>query len=176
MKHQITQTENDYLIFHLYDASTNPSKRKARRRGHIIITLASFPFIFQGYRNGYDFTFYLGIAWFVLAALFGHMYFKWVAKRHYTNHVRDAYKKLTDEKIEIEILDEVISTVEKTGSSTVKISEIGVVIEIANHYLIRLTTGPTLIVPKINTALNEEILAMIERHKIDHVAQLDWKW
>ena len=23
---------------------------------------------------------------------------------------------------------------------------------------------------------NEEVSAMIERHKIDHVVQLDWKW
>jgi len=176
MKHQITLTENDYLTFQLYDSSTNPTKRKARRRGYIIITLASLPFIFHGYRNGYDFAFYFGIACFVLAAMFGSMYFKWSAKKHYINHVRDAYKKLTDEKFEIEISDDVISTVEKTGSSTVKISEISVVIEIPNHYLIRLTTGPTLILPKTNAALNEEILAMIERHKIDHEVQLDWKW
>lgn len=52
----------------------------------------------------------------------------------------------------------------------------GKLFEIPNHYLIRLTTGPALIVPKTNAALNEEILTVIERHKIDHMAQLDWRW
>ena len=40
----------------------------------------------------------------------------------------------------------------------------------------KISTGYTLIVPKTNAALNQEIADIIKINNIPHVKNLDWKW
>jgi len=174
--HQITRYENDFIIFQLYEASTNPLTRRSRKRGYFILIIMFLLLAIFGYQAGNKFMLYYGLALTALAALFGNVYIKWRHKNHYTKHVKNVYKNSFGEQTEIEILNDLMRAKDKTGSSDTKIDEIEVVDEISSHYFIRVTSGHVLIVPKNNTALNEEIQTMIEKHKIPHVKQPDWKW
>lgn len=176
MKHQLSITLDDQLTFQLYEASTNPLKVRNRRKSYVcyIGLAALFALIFYLIKN--DFLFYYCLFITLLAILFGKTYLKWYHKRHYTKHVKEVYKISPADQTEIEILEEQISSADKTGTSSINISEIEIVNEISGHYLVRLSTGPVLIIPKNNTALNEEVLAMIKKHNIPHLKQLDWKW
>lgn len=174
--HQITRYENDFIIYQLYEASTNPITKKSRKRGYFILIVMFLLLAIFGYQTGNKFMLYYGLALTALAAIFGNTYIKWRHKNHYTKHVKNVYKNSFGEQTEIEILSDLMRAQDKTGSSDTRIDEIAVIDEIANHYFIKITTGHVLIVPKTNTALNEEIQAMIEEHNIPHVQQPDWKW
>ncbi|MES2829780.1 MAG: YcxB family protein [Bacteroidota bacterium] len=175
MKHTITLTENDYLTHQLYEASTNPIRRSRRNRSYIFIVVCLVICTF-GSSTGDRIGFYVVAAVTAAAILFGKQYFRWRYKKHYARHVRTTYKGFFDQPVEIEINEETIRTASKTGETTTKISEINQVSEIPNHFLITISTGDQMIIPKSTPALNEEIIQLARREHILFLDEKDWKW
>lgn len=176
MTHTVTLTENDHITFQLFDASTNALKIRNRRKSLIYLISFGVLILLFGYTTENNFLMYYGCFFSILALVFGNTYLKWRHKRHYTAHTRNYRKDVGDEIVNLEILEDVIKMTNRTGESILKISEFQLIDEIPQHYFIKIGTGPTLIVPKTDIALNEEIKEMIVRYNIPHLARPDWKW
>ena len=176
MTHTITLTADDYIAFQLYDASTNPIKRKKRRRGYfrLIVIFAGASIISLIKEN--DFFFYYFLTVTLISICFGNVYLGWRHKRHYTKFVENAYSGKDNELVRIEIGPDKIFISDKTGESNLNITAIVQSSETAKHFFIKISTGPTLIIPKTEPTLNEDISEMIKSHNILYVPALDWRW
>ncbi|NRF37224.1 hypothetical protein [Pedobacter foliorum] len=176
MTHTLTLKQDDHITFQLYEASTDPFKIKKRRKSYLIMLTMGFFFILFSYLNGDNFLFYYAISCTFLFAILGNSYLRWRHKKHYVSHVKNIRKGIFDERVQIEIGEGVIKMADKTGDSHLKISEISLVNEITEFYFLKISTGPTFILPKRNIALNEEVNTMIKNYNIPHTINLDWKW
>lgn len=174
--HTFTLNENDFINFHLYEASTNPSKIKSRKKSFFILLVLSLLTVFCGYLKDEIPLMYYGLFCAFLVLCFGNIYLRWRHKRHYTRHVKNNFNCQSEESVQIEIIDDHIRMIDSASDSNVKISEIKVVNEIKNYYFLKLSTGLNLVIPKTLSSLNDEVNAMIRNHNIPHFVQLDWKW
>ncbi|MES2419374.1 MAG: hypothetical protein V4541_14405 [Bacteroidota bacterium] len=176
MIHILTLTENDFITFQLYDASTNAEKIKARRKSYFLLIAIGLVFIFTGYFQHNTFLFYYAIFCVAVVTFFYYRYLKSKLKRHYTKYVKNTYNGAFNESFQLEITDDLLKTEDKIGESNVKLSEIISITEIPSHFFIKMSTGPSLIVAKSSSPLNQEIATLIERKGIPYVNQLNWKW
>jgi hypothetical protein len=174
--YSLTLSETDHITFQLYEASTDSVKRKSRKKS-LLIFLALGPLvILLGHLKEDVFLMYYGIFCSILVICFGNLYLRWRHKKHYVRHVKNKLKDLPEEIVEIEIKDGLIIFIDRTGNANIKISEITLVNEIRTHYFLKLSTGPSIVIPKSNPALNQEVVAMISNFNIQHIITLDWKW
>jgi len=176
MTHTLTLTENDFLTFQLFDASTNITKIKARRKSYFLLIALGFVFVFLGYFQHDTFLFYYSIFCVVVVVLFYYKYLKSKLKRHYIKYVKNTYSGSFNEQLHLEITDELLKTKDKTGETNITLSEITSITEIPSHFFIKISTGPSLIVVKSSTSLNQEIATLIERKGIPYIDQKNWKW
>ena len=176
MIHTVSITDDDHIAFQLFDSSTNALKIKNRRKSWIFIILFGVITMLAGYTLDHNFLMYYGVVFTVLGVVFGNVYLKWRYKRHYVSHVKNYRKDVSDEVLEVEIVGDLIKTSDQSGDITVKISEIKVAEETANHYFLRISTGYTLIIPKTDIDLNAEVDKLIKQNNIPHTQLLDWKW
>ena len=176
MTHKITLTTDDHIAFQLYDASTNPLKRKKRRRSYfsLIIIFACLSIISLADKHKFLLYYFLFLT--LISICFGNIYLRWRHKRHYTKFVQNTYPSIAEDLVTIEIGTDKIFLSDKTGDSNLNISEIVQLSETERHFFIKISTGPTLIVPKTDSILNEEINQMIKSHNILNVPALHWKW
>lgn len=174
--HSLTLTENDHIIFQLYEASTNPVKIKSRKKSYFFLLVLSLLVICYGYLKNETFLMYYGLFCTFLVLCFGNFYLQWRHKRHYTKQVKNNLNCQSVESVQVEIVDDHIRVIDKVSDSSVKISEITEVNEIKDYFFLKLSTGLNLIIPKTVSALNDEVNVMIKNHNIPHVVQLDWKW
>lgn len=176
MTQTVTITEHDHITFQLYDASINELKISNRRKSWFYLILLGVLMMLVGKIAESNFLIYYGVFFSVLAIAFGNIYLRWRHKRHYTSHTKNYRKGVGDEIVHLEIAGDVIKMNNRTGDSNLKISEFQVVEEIGSHYFMKISTGYTLIVPKTNAALNQEIVDIVKIYNIRHVKNLDWKW
>ncbi|TKC12791.1 YcxB family protein [Pedobacter polaris] len=174
--YSLTLSENDHITFQLYEASTNSEKRKSRKRSFFIFLALGLFVIILGYQKEDSFLMYYGVFCSILVICFGNTYLGWRHKKHYIKHVKNKLKDLPEEIVEIEINDDQIKVIDRVSNTKIKISEITLVNEIKSHYFLKLSTGPSIVIPKSNPALNEEVLAMISNFNLQHIIKLDWKW
>jgi len=174
--YSLTLTENDRIMFQLYEASTNPIKIKARKKTLFILAGLSLLVIFHGYLKNETSQMYYGLFCMFLVLCFGNIYLRWLYKRHYSKHVKNNSNGQPDETVQIEISNDQIRMIDKVSDSSVRISEITLVNEIKDYYFLKLSTGPHLIIPKIVPSLNNEVNEMIKNQNIQYAVQLDWKW
>lgn len=174
--HTITLTENDHIMFQLYEASTNPLKIKLRKKSFFIMLALALLVGFYGYLKNETFLMYYGLVCTSLVLCFGNIYLGWRHKRHYTKHVKNNSKGNPEETVQIEISNNQIRMIDKVSDSSIKISEITLVNEIKDYYFLKLSTGPNVIIPKTSSGLNDEVNVMIKNYNIPHAVRLDWKW
>ncbi len=176
MKHTLTITQQDHIAFQLYEASTNPLKKKARKRSYYSLIIIVVCLMIISYLGQHTFLFYYAFFCSLLSIFFGQLYLRWRHKRHYVKHVKNNFKDSDTEDATFEIDGEVINIEDRTGESKLKIQEIRKIDETGNHYFIRIGPGPVLIIPKVSPELNTEMKDMISAYKIDTTSHLDWKW
>jgi len=175
MKHTITLTQDDYLTFQLYESSTNPLRNSKRKRDYIFLVVCSI--VCTTASSTGDKPMFIIVATISAAVIiFGKTYLRHRYKNHFARHVALTYKGFFNEPLEIEITADDILTSEKTGDSTIKISEVKRVSEIPDHFLITISTGATLVIPKTSPSLNQEIREMAKREHILFLNEMDWKW
>jgi hypothetical protein len=176
----MTLDENDFLTFHLYQASHTPRIKKARRRNWILITvifliLSSIFFIRDDNALGYYF-----LILSIITAIFHPFYSKWKYKRLYQKHIHDTFKNNFGKRNELEFGDSFISITSNTGVTKINKSEITEVNEIQDYYFLKVSSGVTLMIAKQKVddieQVKIELKSLIEKNGIKHNIELDWKW
>jgi len=174
--HSLILSETDHITYQLYEASTNPAKRKQRKKSFLILLALALLVIVIGYQKEDNFLMYYGLFCSILVICFGNVYIRWRHKKHYTKYVKNKLKGLPEETVKLEISEEQIKVIDRVSDTSLKIAEIILVDEIKSHYFLKLSTGSSIVIPKSNPALNKEVAAMIGNFNIQRRIMLDWSW
>lgn len=174
--------EGDYLTHQLYTASKSNSIKRKRRVFWFIVPFAYGLF---GYLSYFDFKqpniAYVmgGLALFWL--IFYPFYSKWNYKRHYTKHINENLKGQFDQVVNMELGNEFVTIRDAKGNnSNITYDSLKEIIELPEHFLIRLATSSSIILPKREfkniKELQKFLGLIVTRHKTPFKKDVQWKW
>lgn len=177
MKINYKLTNADFLEYQLYTSSKSELHKKKRSRSRIVIpiiyVILGLYFVNKNENNSIGIVFTgVGIFWFVCYP----MYSKWRYKRHYQKHIEENYKNRINTPVEIDFDAQAILAKDFTSESKINGSELKELIEMKNHFYIKLTTDLCLIVPKHAIKDLEEFKKRVTQLGAKYVDELHWKW
>jgi len=176
----MTLDENDYLTYQLYTASKAPRIKKARIKGWIFTTVTFLCLTFLFFESDNDLLGYYFLIASGLSLTLYPFYSRWKYKKHYLKYIRDTYKNRFGEESALEINEDNIVTIDKTGEGRINTSEIEEINEIKDFYFVKMTTGASLIISKIKTddidRIKNELKSLVEKKGIKYNIEMDWKW
>ncbi|MDH4200273.1 MAG: YcxB family protein [Spirochaetia bacterium] len=187
MKIKLALDVEDYLFYHLYRASQSPTLKKRRLRNWILVPAVYFIsgvllLLLKGSEMISMIFFVTGALWVFLYPL----YSKWAIPRYMRRQIAEKYSGIIGKEgsIEIrdqkEIKDQKIRLSGNGQSEEIKISDLTNILEFPGYYIIELTNGPGLILPK-NKIPEEKINDLIEKISgqsgiaINNRLRWDWK-
>jgi hypothetical protein len=172
--------ENDFLTYQLFTASRTPRVKNGRIRAWGITTgcFACLALLF--FQSNNEFLGYYFLAATALCATLYPFYSRWKYKKHYLKYIRDTYKNRFGEECDLEIKADSILTRDRSGESTINISEIEEINEIRDHCFVKFRTGVALIISKSKTKDIDTIISDLKgiatRLGIQYNDQPDWRW
>ncbi|MEH1009459.1 YcxB family protein [Winogradskyella sp. ECml5-4] len=170
-------TNSDFLEYQLYTSSKSELHKKRRFRSRIIIPIIYLVLgiYFANKNGGYGFgiTFAsFGILWFA----FYPLYSKWRYKNHFKKHVEENYKNRINKPVKIDFDENSVNVKDFTSQSRINGTELKELIEIKDHFFIKLTTDISLIVPKHSIENQTEFKTRVTELGAEYVDELNWKW
>ena len=167
--------EQDFLDFQLFTASQSRRINKRKRNGWILVT-GCFIIISVFFYSEYNvfLAVYFGIV-AIISGLFYPKYFIWRHKKHYKTFIKENYSCRIGEINHIEIDDQVIFSKNKTGESTLNISEIEKIDETEKHFFVKIKGGLAYIIPKYKIQNSDEVRAKFESLRFN-VNKAIYKW
>lgn len=177
MNIEYTLTNDDFLTYQLYASSKSVSQQKKRRNNKILYSIIYVLFgLYLSFRDNN----HLGIIIFGVLAVLWYILFPQYSRRKYEKyfqkHVEENYNNRTHKPITIAIEDDYILSKDFVSESKISGSEVVSLIEISNHYFIKLATDSSLIVPKHaidnQTSFKDEVTAL----GATYINELDWVW
>ena len=148
MKLEFKIDEQDFLDFQVFTASKSKRINKKKRKGWILLTVASIVVAFYFYLNQNNtMTIYFGLV-AVASVIFYPKYFKWRYIKHYKTYIKENYSKRFGEVETIEISNDSIFSKYKSGEAKINLSEIEKIDETDKHFFLKVSTGYSLLIPK----------------------------
>lgn len=175
-----TINESDYLTHQLYNASRSERIKKKRQRSRIFVLviyliLAAFFY----YKNKLGLTVTFGVL-----AVGMYFYYPVIERRRYRKHyeafIREHFKEGVDRNVTLELTQDYLLGTEGDNESKIKTKEIKRIAELQEVFLLQLTQGQTLIVPKRDIANIDALRHMLQdiaaHVKAPYLEELHWKW
>jgi len=176
MKIEYKIEENDFLDFQLFAASKSERIMKKKKTGWIFLTAGSLTGSIYFYlQQNIAMTVYFAVIT-IICGLFYPKYFNWRYKKHYKNYIKDNYQKRFGQIENIEITEEYIYSKDKTGEGKIKLTEIDEVSETQNHFLLKVSTGMSLIIPKREIKNIDLLKIKFNEIGLNVIDELSWKW
>ena len=171
----------DYLAYQLYSASTNQRIKSQRKRAVIILVIVLIcTGIHHFFRDDNFFAIYFFATTAILSALLFPLFLKWYYKNYYLRHCKDVYKNNFGEEVTLAINEDLIQTKDRSGESSINISELTEIGETGQHYFLKLLSGQTVIVPKNKLNNLDEFKITLDsiakKQNIEQKINLNWKW
>lgn len=170
----------DFIEYQLFTASKSETIKKSWQKsriripivyfilGLILFVLADiiFALVFIG----------IGAAWYFFYPSFMRKRYL----RHFERYVDENLKNRFGKHVSLIFGEEFIDTTDYMGESKLKINEITEVNEIDNYIFLKFSSGESLIIPKIiinqKNEFNNFIKNLVQKLKIQHNVDLNWKW
>lgn len=177
MKIEYSLSISDFLTYQLYTATKSKNINKNRHNAKLIPPVF---FIFIGIYLSYRDNSPIGLVMFavlsVLWFVFYPKYQKHKYEKHYKRHIDENYANRIDISTSIEFNTEYVISINKTGESKIKTSELKKLIELKSHFLIELNDKQTLIIPKTAIKEIERFKTKISDLNISYEDNTKWDW
>ena len=178
MKLEYKLNFSDFLEYQLYLSSKSELHKKNRNRARIVV-----PIIYIVLGLIIFFTDKLGLALFffvfaIIWLLFYPLYSKWKYKKHFEKHIKANYKNRVGKKAEL-IFDTDVDFLETStfgAQSRIQASEFDKLIEIKEHYFLKLKSELSIILPKRAVIDHEKFKKLFSDINLEYVNELDWEW
>lgn len=170
-------TNADYLVHQLYISSKSKSHIKKRFRSRIIVPivylLLALFLVYAKKDNRIGFVFVgVGFVWFLLYP----MYSKWRYERHYRKHIEEHYKNRINIPTEIVFGEDDINATDATSETRINGTEVKELIELKDHFLIKLNTEVAFILPKHAIEDIAKLKSQITHFGAVYVDDVQWVW
>ncbi|MGG5486029.1 YcxB family protein [Gaetbulibacter sp. PBL-D1] len=178
MKIEYTLNFVDFLEYQLYASSKSELHKKNRNKSRIVIPIL---YIILGFFILYITKSASAIAFFAFAILwysFYPLYSKWKYKKHFEKHIKENYKNRIGKKIVLNFDKEVdfIETSDFGTQTKIQDSEFDKLIELKNHYFLRLKSELSLIIPKRAISEQEKFKKLFSDIDLDYINESNWEW
>jgi len=180
MNIKITLDADDYLTYHLYRASKSPTLKKRRLIHWFSVPLA---YIVTGiafvYLNGAEIV---RLIFFVTAGVWIFVYpfySKWAIRRFLIRQVNDKFADILGKEGSLKIMEKKIVAKSHDASLDIPYTEIKDIIELPQHILVGLNSGPSLILPRQKVPEDALSAAIKEISRNSGIAVTDetlWVW
>lgn len=176
MKLKVKLTKEDFLVHQLYAASHSVMIKKKRAMSRLLI-----PIIYIGvgvyfyFQDDWTISYvFCGIAvlWFFVYPLYSRRRYK----RHFRKYVEENFKNKFDNENEWSIDKEFIRVKDEKSESKVSIQEVKQLVELADHFLIKLRSGLSIIIPKHIVPDKKYFRREFESLGIERKDDTNWKW
>ncbi|MFT5864184.1 MAG: hypothetical protein ACI828_002858 [Flavobacteriales bacterium] len=170
-------TNEDYLVHQLYTSSKSKSHINKRFRSRIIVPivylLLALFLVYAKKDNRIGFVFVgVGFLWFLLYP----MYSKWRYERHYRKHIEEHYKNRNNIPTEIVFGEGVINATDATSQTKINGTEVKELIELKDHFLIKLKTDLAFILPKHSIGDIAMLKSRVTHFGAVYVDDIQWAW
>lgn len=178
MKLEYILNFSDFLEYQLYASSKSELHQKKRKKIRIIVPIIYIALgllmLFIKFTYQPIAIFGIAILWYLLYPV----YSKWKYKKHFENHIKENYKNRIGKKVSLNFEKGVDFTeIFDSGTQTkIKNSEFDKLIEIKEHYFLRLKSELSLIIPKREIADQEKFKKLFSDINLEYVNELNWKW
>lgn len=172
-----TLSKEDFLEYQLYASSKSKSHKNRRWRSRIIIPIIyiAFGFFLTSAHNnmatGLVFA-AVGVVWY----LFYPKYSKWRYKNHFQKHIDEHYQNRIGKSVELIVNETSLFTKDFTAETKINASELKELIELSNHFFIKLTTELALIVPKSAITDLKDFKNDILNLGATFIDETQWQW
>ncbi|MFI1772354.1 YcxB family protein [Thalassobellus citreus] len=175
MKLEYSLTNDDFLEHQLYEASKSKRIKRKRFKMRIINPVLFLTFGIFSYLSDNRLLFPLIMLVFaVLWFFFYPIRAKKTHIKHYKNHIKDHYKNRINKLVKLEFNENYIHMYDDTSESKIKTSEIKSLIELKNHFFLKLNTDISLIIPKKIIENINDFKEEISELKTPIIDELNW--
>lgn len=176
MKLNIQLTFEDFLEYQLYSSSKSKNQNKNRLISRIIIPIiylfiSIFYFIDGGFKTGIIFLLIAAIWYFLYP-----FYSSWHYKRHFRKHIEENYKNRINKIVEITIGENSLFTKENISESKISSNDLKSLIELKNHFFVKLSTDVSLIIPKKYIENQSKFKEILIGYGTEYVDETNWNW
>jgi len=180
MKLTYSLGENDFWQYHLYVATKSERIKSQRTRSWLLVSsvflLLSLLFLLNDNSDMVYLFLFLALASFI----FYPFYVRMTYKNHYKKFVTENYKNRVGLPVVISFTDDAILSSDRTGESTINLSELESICETGAYFYPKLKTGGHLVIPKSGIesipATKEFLKQICRKFSIDFIEELNWKW
>ncbi len=166
----------DYLLHQLYTSSKSELHKKRRNRSRLIIALSSI--VFASFFFIQDHA--IGGAVYLLCGFIGYIlhpfYAAWQYKRHFKKHIDENLKNRIDVPIKLEITDTYLKLSDPESNSEISVTLLDKLIELTDHFFIKLSNNSTIILPKSALTNQQEFVTRISALDVTLSNETQWKW
>lgn len=174
--------EQDYLTHQLYTASASKLVKRKRLTFWLIVPISYGILAYLSYFNFKQLNMaYVmgGLALFWLCTY--PFYSRWNYKRHYKKHINENLKRQFDQVVNLELRDQHLTITDtKNNSSNITFNSLKEVVELPEHFLVRLESNSSIILPKREFAdikeLQKFLGLIVTKHKVPFRKDIKWKW
>lgn len=171
-----TLSQDDLLTILIYDFSADPKKVKRRKRSVWILFACFSLFSIAAYFNEDVSLSVIFIVIALLSLLFGDVYLKYIYKKAFRKAIKNDLSGMVGSPIQVMFESDHIHVVDKVGDSNFQFSQILRVSEISDYFIIKLSNGHALGIPKVSDTLKNDIKNMVSSHNLPYKVNLDWKF
>lgn len=178
MKLEYTLNFSDFLECQLYVSSKSELHKKNRNKSRIVVPII---YIVLGLFILYLKKTELAILFFAFAViwfLFYPLYSKWKYKKHFEKHIKENHKNRIGKKaiLNFDKDSDFIETADFGTQTKIQNSEFDKLIELKDHYFLRLKSELTLIIPKRAVSEQEKFKKLFSDIDLEYVDELNWEW
>ncbi len=169
---------SDFLEYQLYASSKSKLHKKNRKKIRIIVPVIYFAIAsllsYINFVNQAIVIFGIAILWY----LFYPLYSKWKYRKHFKNHVKENYKNRIGKELSIDFHEnaDFLETYDSGAETKIKYSEFDKLIEIREHYFLRLKSGLSFIIPKREVIDHEKFKKLFSDLNLEYSDESNWKW
>jgi len=178
MKLEYKLNNSDFLEYQLYISSKSKLHKKNRNKSRIIVPLI---YIILGLYLIYIQNFEIGIVFFGIAILWYLFYplrSKRRYKKHFEDHIKENYKNRIGKKVilEFDSDSDYIESSEFGTQSRINDSEFDKLIELKEHFFLKLKSELSIIIPKRAMDNISEFKKYLTDKNVEYVNELSWVW
>lgn len=176
----IENKEEDYLTFHLYNASQSKDIQYKKKRSWILITLAflMLAYLFYSQDNTVLSIYFLVFA--IISVIGYPFYWKYRMHQHYKSHVINVYAGRLAAPTELILKDDFIAAKSEEEEWKFNTSQIKSIARLPEHFFIKLKTANTFILPKRDiknpASLDEFFNTLSLNLHFPYFDHRSWKW